>query len=87
MWYLNIQKNLQQEVLRLENELEVEKEKQTSKQVQMKDKLGHYRNNVWLAVLNLLRLEVATEKVGPVMQTVADNIFGCRIPSSEVPSR
>lgn len=80
-------KKLKETIARLENDLEVEKEKGQSNTIKLKNTNGHYSDKVRLTVLNLLRLEVATDKVGPAIQVVAENIFDTKFQNSDLPSR
>lgn len=72
----------------LENELEEAKEmlSDTNPKVCTKEN-GVFTSDIRLCVMELIGLEVATEKVGPVIQTVAEHIFSCKLNKRDVPNR
>ena len=53
----------------------------------MKKEDGSNNDRVRLCVLELTSLEIAVEKISPVIQAVLKHIIGAQIPKSELPNR
>lgn len=78
-------KTLCKEIAAVENAIEISKENKAN--LELKDQSGQYSDQVRTTVLELLRLEVASDKVGPVLGVVARHLFHCPLTPSQLPTR